>query len=150
MSANLRRNQSGATAVEFALVSAIFFTLLLGALEVGRLLFIWNTVAEGTRWGARVAAVCDLNDADIRARVVQFVPNVLVPGDVTVTYEPAGCSIDTCQTVTVTVNRVTPIQTFIPFIASIWTLPQFRTTLTRESLQSSWPGASGGANPVCQ
>jgi Flp pilus assembly protein TadG len=50
---------SGVAAVEFALVSAVFFTILLGALEMGRVLFIWNTAAEATRWGARIATVCD-------------------------------------------------------------------------------------------
>ncbi len=140
---------SGVAAVEFALVSAVFFTLLLGALEMGRLLFTWNTAAEATRRGTRIASVCDLNDAEIRTRMVQLLPTLLTPANINVAYTPAGCTVDTCQSVTVSLALATPVQTFIPFLPNSLTLPSFNTTLTRESLQSSWPGATGGANPVC-
>ena len=53
-------------AVEFALVAALFFTLLIGIMEMGRVLFYWNSAAEATRLGARLAVVCDLNDTTIK------------------------------------------------------------------------------------
>ncbi len=49
--------QGGAAAVEFALVSLLFFTVLFGILEFGRMLFIYNTLQEVTRRGAREAVV---------------------------------------------------------------------------------------------
>jgi Flp pilus assembly protein TadG len=140
---------AGVAAVEFALVSAVFFTILLGALEMGRILFTWNTAAEATRWGTRIAAVCDLNDTEIKARMVQLLPNLLTPADIDLSYEPPGCSVDTCQSVTVSMALSSEVQTFIPLVPTNLLLPSFTTTLTRESLQSNWPGASGGANPVC-
>lgn len=51
------RRQLGAAAVEFALVSLIFFTLLFGVLEFGRMLYVYNTMQEVTRRGAREAVV---------------------------------------------------------------------------------------------
>lgn len=52
--------QRGVAAVEFALVALfIFFPLLLGIIEFGRAMFIWNTVQEITRHAARVAVVTD-------------------------------------------------------------------------------------------
>jgi hypothetical protein len=69
--------QRGAAAVEFALVSLVFFTMLFGAFEMGRLMFYWNTAAEVTRLGARMAVVCDPNTASrdaIRARMRQLLP----------------------------------------------------------------------------
>ena len=51
------RRQRGVTAVEFALVSLFFFTLVLGIVELGRLLYVWNTVQEVTRRAAREATV---------------------------------------------------------------------------------------------
>lgn len=153
-----RKNPSfarGVAAVEFALVSAVFFTILLGAFEMGRILFTWNTAAEATRWGARIATVCDLNDAEIKARMVQLMPNLLTAGNIDVDYLPGSCTpgggagTTACQTVTVSLAVTTEVQTFIPLVPTNLLLPSFTTTLTRESLQSTWPGASGGANPVC-
>lgn len=55
--------QRGAAIVEFALVALIFFTLVLGIMEFGRMLFIWNTVQEVTRRAAREAVVRDFSDS---------------------------------------------------------------------------------------
>lgn len=54
----MRARQSGTTIVEFAIIGALFFTVLFAVIEFGRLLFTWNTLTEATRRGARVAAVC--------------------------------------------------------------------------------------------
>lgn len=50
-------HQRGAAAVEFAIVCLLFFTLLLGILEFGRMLYVYNTMQEVTRRGARAAVV---------------------------------------------------------------------------------------------
>lgn len=49
--------QRGAAAVEFALVMILFFILLLAIVELGRVLYLWNTVQEVTRRAAREAVV---------------------------------------------------------------------------------------------
>lgn len=49
--------QHGAALVEFALVALLFFTLLFGVLELGRMLYIINTMQEVTRRAAREAVV---------------------------------------------------------------------------------------------
>jgi Flp pilus assembly protein TadG len=49
--------QQGVAAVEFALVAMLFFTILLAIIEIGRMLFIFNTMQEMTRRGAREAVV---------------------------------------------------------------------------------------------
>lgn len=66
------RSQRGAAIVEFALVALIFFTLLLGIMEFGRMLFIWNTVQEVTRRAAREAVVRDFNTdvAAVKCRAI--------------------------------------------------------------------------------
>ena len=139
------RGNRGATVVEFALVISIFLMLMLGTMEFGRVLFYWNTTAEATRLGARVAVVCDLNDSQIKTRMAALFPR-LQPADITLTYLPTGCNVDSCQSVTVTINPGKVIDTFIPFAAISPTLPPFTTTLSRESLQSTFDGV---ANPVC-
>ena len=54
--------QRGVAALEFALVAIPFFLLLLGVIEFGRLLYVWNTVQEVTRNAARQAVVTDFTD----------------------------------------------------------------------------------------
>lgn len=56
------RAQRGVAAVEFALVAIPFFLLLFGAIEFGRLLYLWNTVQEVTRHAARQAVVTNFTD----------------------------------------------------------------------------------------
>ena len=63
--------QKGTTTVEFAVVAALLLTLLFGVIEVGRAMFVWNTLNEATRRGARVAAVCPVDHASV-ARVTIF------------------------------------------------------------------------------
>lgn len=67
------RHQGGAAAVEFALIAAIFFTLLFGIVELGRFLYLFNTVQEVTRRAAREAVVSCTDETKqngIRSRAV--------------------------------------------------------------------------------
>lgn len=59
-----KHSQQGAVVVEFALVGLIFFSILFAIIEVGRALFLWNTVQEITRRAARAAAIANFQDAD--------------------------------------------------------------------------------------
>jgi len=137
------RSQCGAAVVEFALVAAVFFTLLIGIMEMGRILFYWNTAAEVTRLGARMAVVCSKADADgIKAKMVALFPTLSV-GDIDINYQPAGCTAANCEWVTASIAPSTPIDTFIPFVPLSLTMPAFSTTLSRESMDSSGP------NPAC-
>ena len=140
------RPQCGVAAVEFALVASVFFMLLIGAIEMGRVMYYWNTTAEATRLGARVAVVCDLNDNDIKAKMSALFP-LLAAADIALGYLPAGCTADTCQSVTVSVNAGKTIPTYIPYVALGLSLPPFTTTLSREGMSSS---VAGTANPACE
>lgn len=64
------RRQSGTTTVEFAIVGMVMMTCLLGVIEVSRLLFVINSLGEATRRGARLAAVCPVNDPAIAQMAV--------------------------------------------------------------------------------
>lgn len=140
-----RRRQRGIAAVEFALVAALFFTILIGTMEMGRILFYWNSAAEATRLGARIAVVCDLNDADIKTRM-QTMLSILPANKITISYLPSGCTVNTCDSVTVSILPSVPVATFIPYVPLSLTLPPFSTTLPRESMLST---VGGQANPVC-
>lgn len=142
-----RCSQSGASAVEFALVSTILFTLLVAIFEFGRLMFNWNAAVEATRLGARLAVVCDMNAASIKSKMQSLLPG-LATGDINVTYAPAGCTgANDCQGVTVGISPSSPaIQYSVPLATLSLRIPPFATTLTRESMVS---GAGADTNPDC-
>lgn len=140
------RPQRGAAAVEFALVAVLFFTLLLGVVEMGRLLWVWNAAVETTRFGARMAVVCDIGDADIKVRMTQRMP-ALTTGQVGIDYlnPPAAansCTDANCKAVTVSIKDYTH-QLIVPLLPfSSLQLPPFSTTLRKEFMNSA-------NNPVC-
>lgn len=134
--------QRGVAAVEFALIASIFFTLVFGVMEMGRILFYMNSAAEATRLGARVAVVCDVNAAAIKTKMINML-GILTTADINISYTPSFCSVSTCESVTVSVRKEN-IKTFIPFVPLTFKLPPFSTTLPRESLNSA-----GTSNPVC-
>ena len=69
----------GAALVEFALISVIFLMMLLGMLQFGIYLSATNTLWNGAREGARLAAVQDANlptataDAQIADQIAQTI-----------------------------------------------------------------------------
>lgn len=125
----------GAAIVEFAIVAMVFFVLLVGIVEMGRVLFTWNSAVEATRRGARLAVVTDpANGTAIRNEMRAILPD-LADNQISITYSPPGCTVATCDYVTVGIGLpvayvVTPLVVPIGPLA----LPAFSTTLTRESL----------------
>lgn len=138
--------QRGITTVEFALVGALALTVLFGVIEIGRALFVWNTLSEATRRGARLAAVCPMNHPAI-ARVAILsnpggpddspVVGNLGTANVTVSY------LDADGTPTASFSAIKYVRVaivgyahtlLIPFIMPTITAPPFSTTLPRESL----------------
>jgi Flp pilus assembly protein TadG len=145
--------QAGAAMVEFALVAALFFSLLLGIMDFGRILFMWNSAAEATRLGARIAVVCDkLTPSQVRDRMRKILPQLTDANIVINYYNPPGtvnnaCTKDTCKAVQVSLTGVTfdPISPFLPF--DLIGMHDYRTYLLRESMEAT--NAAGDQNPVC-
>lgn len=136
--------QRGVAAVEFALVAIIFFTLLLGIAEFGRWVYTLNAASEATRLGARVAVVCDKDDAEIRSRMQVFLPQAKSE-NIVISYSPADCTVNSCQSVTVSLSGVS-IGGLAWFLPSALPIPPFSHTLPRESMLSA---IDGDNNPVC-
>lgn len=147
-----KRGQQGVAAVEFALVAILLFTLIFGIIEFGRGLFIWNSIAEATRMGARLAVVCDKSTASnnaIKARMMNFVQSLtLTNANIAITYFSAilpanACDKATCTSVEVKMTGAS-FSPVIPMLGLTIPVPDFATTLPRESMDSA-----GGTNPVC-
>ena len=52
-----RKGEQGTTMAEFALISAVFFMIIFGIIEFGRLLYTHNALTDAARRGARYAAL---------------------------------------------------------------------------------------------
>jgi Flp pilus assembly protein TadG len=137
----MRRQQAGLTIVEFALVGPIAFLVLLGCIEIGRALFVWNTIGEATRRAARVAVVSATDGAAAKlaaeAYGTSYLDQLNKDANVTVTYigtdgaavvPPAEPAFVTVQITGLTHSLI------IPFVGRTITLPAFTTTLPVESM----------------
>lgn len=139
--------------VEFAIAATVFLSLLLGIMDFGRMLFTWNAAAEATRWGARIAVVCDqLTPDQVRDRMRRILPQLTNANIVISYYNPPGtisttCDKSDCKAVEVSLSGFTfdPISPFMPFGTA--SVPDFRTYLPRESMEAV--NAAGDQNPVC-
>lgn len=136
-----RRRSRGVAAVEFALVASLFLLLLIGTMEVARVLFLWNSANEATRLGARVAVVCDVDSSAVLARMRSILPQ-LEDDNLEITYVPRtgmACSAADrtgCERVIVGIQGL-DVETFIPGFGGLFELPPSRIALSRESLDSS-------------
>jgi Flp pilus assembly protein TadG len=130
--------QRGVVTIEFTLVAAIFFLALFSIMGIARLVYTYNAVVNDTRYGARLAVVCDIAAANnIKTKMVAKVTG-LTAAKINLTYNPDGCSVATCTSVTVTISGFSvAIATPASFPLGSFTLPNFSTTLTRESMNST-------------
>ncbi len=145
-----RRRQAGVTTVEFAVVGAVLLLTVFAVIEFGRLLWTWESLAEATRRGARVAAVCPVDHASI-ANVAVFndpgnsgasaILAGLTTGHVAVTYLDRDGNIvgnpnnNWCQIEYVRVRITGYVYSFaVPMVGSFLNAPEFETTLPAESL----------------
>ena len=147
-------DQHGAAMIEFAIVATVFFMLMLAITDWGRMLYTWNAADEATRWGARIAVVCDKSTPDqVRDKMKIWVPQ-LANANISINwYDPEGtvnnsCDPSTCKGVEVSITGLS-VQPISPFMGLVMPpVPSFRTYLPRESMQAV--NAAGDQNPVCQ
>ena len=142
--------QRGVAVVEFAIVGALAIMMIFAVIEIARAIFVANALTEATRRGARMAVVCPINDPAI-AQVATF--NAPGAGNLS----PIIYQLDTTDIAVEYLSRTgavlgDPVGNFtliryiqvrvvdfehellIPFANVIFTMPEFATTLPRESL----------------
>ena len=65
----LRRDQRGVAAIEFAMIAPIFFGLLIGIIDVGRYMWTLNTIQYAIDQGVRAGVVQQLSTEDVTSLV---------------------------------------------------------------------------------
>jgi hypothetical protein len=76
-----RCSEAGTTAVEFALLAGMFFTLVFGIIEIARLMFVFNTLQEVTRRAATAAVSVYPRDTTALDNVIRNAVFRSAPGD---------------------------------------------------------------------
>ena len=147
----MNKRQKGTTAVEFAIVAALFLTVLLAILDFGRILFTWNAIGEATRWGARQAVVCSQGSTSVLAKMQTIVPSLQSTNVNVQWYDTSGapsstCDATSCGGVAVSVTGMT----VAPYSPTTWigfsqlAVPGFSTYLPREVM-----GQDPNSSSVC-
>ena len=120
-----QRRRRGAALVEFALVTVVFLTMLLGMLQFGIYLSATNTLWNGAREGARVAAVqpTTLTPPESKQQIEDQIARTIAPlerSKMTVTVTPANSQNRIYGTpVTVRVSYDMSSRLFVP-VPSYW------------------------------
>jgi Flp pilus assembly protein TadG len=154
-----RFRQQGLTSVEFAIIGMLAMVVLFAAVELGRMVFVLNALDEATRRGARMAAVCPINDPAIAEVTIWNAPGGgadspvvqgLSTGNVAVEYldqngavigDPSpGGDFLLIRYVRVRIQNFQH-QVVVPLYPFSFTTPEFPTTLPRESLGVPRSGA---------
>ena len=148
----INHGERGATITEFAIVGTFFFTMLFGTLELGRLLWVHNELANATRRAARYAVthspdqyedakkVAVYGNPDAGAGAKPIVPGLAVT-DVEVIGSPFAYGYGANSgTVTVMINY--RFNYVVPLIGTYVQLSPYRTVLSAEG-----NGCENFANP---
>ncbi|HJY38017.1 MAG TPA: TadE/TadG family type IV pilus assembly protein [Steroidobacteraceae bacterium] len=144
----MRAKQTGTAIVEFAIIASVMLMILFGVIEFGRVMFVGNALAESTRRGARLAAVCPVGDPmPAQAAVLAGADGVsLIDADLTVAnVSIAYLDVNGAPVANPAVNlaairyvRTSIVdyqqQMLIPFIMPSFLMPSFVATLPAESL----------------
>jgi len=138
------RNEKGTSMAEFAVVALVFFMIIFGIIEFGRLLYTHNALTDAARRGARYAVV-NAQSTTCVTNVVIYGETHITPGtcdptgpalingltsaNVTVVYPGFGTNLGTA---TVTIHDYN-FNLSIPLLRRTLAMPAYTTTLTGES-----------------
>ena len=141
-----RTGEHGATMAEFAIISVVFFMIIFGIIEFGRLFYTHNALTDAARRGARYAVLHQSTDIACVKKIVVYgethvnpstcvatgpaLINGLTTDNVIVTYAADYGTNLGIATVQITDYR---FNLSIPFARQTLTMPHYVTTLTAES-----------------
>jgi Flp pilus assembly protein TadG len=129
-----RKNRRGAAVVEFAIVAPVFFLLVFGMIEYGRMVMVQQILTNASREGARYAVILDSNDTTaVQDKVTDYLESASIGGSPTVTVDWPASGSGSNQPVTVSVSIPFGQVSWLPspmFVSS--TLPLTATSVMRK------------------
>lgn len=107
-----QRRRRAAAAVEMAFIAPIFFTLIVGIIEFGRMLMVQQVVTNASREGVRRAVIETATQTDVQNIVDAYMTNASITG-ASMTLSPTDLTtVNAGDPVTVTVS--------IPYNSVTW------------------------------
>lgn len=125
----------GTAAVEFALVAPVFFLLVFGMIEFGRMIMVQQVLTNASREGARAAVLDGATSGSVTSTVNSYLAGAAL-GSASITMTPTDpTTAGAGQPVTVAVQ--------LPFSSVSWLPPMFlqgaqlsaTTVMRRETVQ---------------
>ncbi len=107
-----RAARRAASAVEFAIVAPIFFLVVLGIIEFGRMAMVQQMLTNAAREGCRIAVLDGSTTASVRTKVNQYLNSGRITGaTIRVTPDPPS---------TAKFNESVTVAVSIPFTRVSW------------------------------
>jgi len=123
--------------VEFAVVAPLFFLLVFGMIEYGRMIMVQQILTNGSREGARLAVLDGISTSDVQTAVDSYLAGAGIAG--------AGVSVATNPPVAPDFAESMTVTVTIPFDQVSWLpSPMFldsyqmtaNTTMRRETVDN--------------
>ena len=73
-----RRSRLGAAAVEFAIVAPIFFLMIFGMVEFGRMVMVQQIITNASREGARMAVLDGATTTEVTTSITTYLSNASI------------------------------------------------------------------------
>ena len=77
---SFRKQRRGAAVVEFAIVAPVFFLFVLGIIEYGRMVMVYQMITNASRMGARIAVLEDATEIQVTNQVTTFLSDSGISG----------------------------------------------------------------------
>lgn len=78
-----RQYRRGAAAVEFAVVAPVFFLMIFGMIELGRMIMVQQILTNASREGARLAVLDGTASSDVKTAVAKYLTGARIYDNVT-------------------------------------------------------------------
>ena len=128
---NLRRNESGASAVEFALIAPVFITLMMGIVEFSMVLYTYASAGHATRDVTRRIATNRLTAANASTTLKPQLP-AWVQNHATVNVAQTTPGTPATNQITVTVSFPTSKATPTSFMTVAYGSSTLQTATTMQ------------------
>jgi Flp pilus assembly protein TadG len=101
-----RRKRRGASVVEFAIVSPVFFLLVFGMIEYGRMVMVQQVLTNAAREGARIGVMDGATQTSVTSAVNNYLTAAQISGATTTVSPnpPSSAAYGASVTVTVSVG----------------------------------------------
>ncbi len=133
-----RRKRVGTAAVEFAIVAPVFFLMVFGMIEYGRMVMVQQIITNASREGARKAVLDGSTTADVQNTVVNYMAGggiTIANSNVTVSPNPPS-SAASGDPVSVSVSIPFSQVSWLPSPMFLGTRSMLSTTvMRREAVQ---------------